>query len=257
MHLRSTLPLLLSLLAALPGCVLAIGNRPDQERWDEEGWEVEQEDGPSSDARGADEGEEREKGDEDKERRKLDQDLDTARQRLELARLETQQARIEAQQEVASAELALAKAEADLAHFVSEEKPRRLRAGELSLQDSQDSVRETEEELAQLQMMYGEEELADATAEIVLSRTKRRLERARVRLQLEERELAALREHELPWEQKDKEAALAEARVKLESARLSAQASEMQRRLEEQEAQQEIEELEEKIRESASQDKNA
>lgn len=173
-------------------------------------------------------------------------ELETARQKLEIARLETEQQMLQARQAVTDAEHELAKAQEELAHFLAEAMPRQVRSAELGLTGARDGVRETEEEMAQLEMMYGQDELADATAEIVLARTRRRLELGRARLVLEEQEFAALRDFRLPWDRKDKELALRRAQVGLDAAQMSLRKLELERRLAEQEAAKELQELETK-----------
>lgn len=109
---------------------------------------------------------------------------DLARQRTELEQ-KRQRTSLEQQSSEADEALALERAQLDsrnatqdLEHFLAEEKPNRLAEDALGVQASWDGLLETREELAQLEMMYKDSALGDATAEITLNRTKRRLQRA-------------------------------------------------------------------------------
>lgn len=139
---------------------------------------------------------------------------DLARRREDHARngfeLEQRRARTALEHQSAEAQEAVALAQAerdlrlaseDLARWRAEERPRRLAEDALDLQQSADGLLETREELAQLEMMYSASELGDATAEIVLNRTRRRLQRAEERHGLRERRSAELREVTLPREE--------------------------------------------------------
>src|SRR5262249_47591383 len=66
----------------------------------------------------------------------------------------------------------------DLARFRAVDKPHRLAQDALEVQLSSDGLLDADEELTQLKMMYSDSQLGDATAEIVLNRSERRLKRA-------------------------------------------------------------------------------
>jgi|GEM_PF-1910498 len=89
----------------------------------------------------------------------------------------------------------------DLQRWRAEERPRREAEDALDLQVSADNLLETAEELKQLEMMYSTSELGDATAEIVLNRSRRRLQRAEERHHLRERRSDELRTVTLPREE--------------------------------------------------------
>lgn len=124
------------------------------------------------------------------------------------------------------------KAGDDLTHLAEVEHPRRLEEDALGLRSSWDGLLEVREELAQLEMMYEAPALGDATAEIVLNRTKRRLERMEAGHTLREQRSAELKERTLPREMADAElelraktVALEDARRKLELGRLGREAA--------------------------------
>lgn len=144
--------------------------------------------------------------------------------------LEVEQAMAVAEENIqlAKAEREVRRAQEELSHFQIVESERRLRRKELDLQASSDRLLETREELAQLELMYGASELGDATAEIVVERTRRRLLLAELRHKLAEQELAELQSRTLPRELEDLEAAMLEKTVALQNVtrRLEKQALE-------------------------------
>lgn len=124
------------------------------------------------------------------QRRKDDQardafELDQRRKRTEL---DQQAAAAQEAVTLANADREHRLAAEDLARFRTLDKPHRLAADALDVQLSSDGLLDAKEELTQLQMMYSDSQLGDATAEIVLNRSRRRLERAeeRHRLRLED-----------------------------------------------------------------------
>ncbi|MHC5210723.1 MAG: hypothetical protein ACYTG2_08395 [Planctomycetota bacterium] len=121
------------------------------------------------------------------------------------------------------------KAVEDLAHLTDVEAPRRLAEDALSLRGSRDNLLEVREELAQLEMMYSESSLGDATAEIVLNRTKRRLERMEQSVALREQRSEELKVRTLPRELGDAEMELRAKTVSLEEARRKAELGRLQR----------------------------
>jgi len=155
-----------------------------------------------------------------------------------LAELEQRRARtaIEQASALAGEEVAFRQAERDqrlaaedVVHFNEVEEPRRLAESALELRGSADGLLETREELAQLEMMYKESDLGDATAEIVLSRTRRRLQRAEEGHQLREQRAAELKTITLPREREKLALELAAKTVALENARRAAEQGRMQR----------------------------
>lgn len=81
---------------------------------------------------------------------------------------------------LAHAEHAVADALLELKLFEEVEGKQMLQNAELALRQSEDMVNDQQEELAQLEKMYKTEELTNATAEIVVRRARRGLERAKV-----------------------------------------------------------------------------
>ena len=139
-------------------------------------------------------------------------ELEKARAQLEIAGLEMES--YEAKQadrlRFAAAELALA--ESELALFKSSKAPNRLASEELDVRAAKDRAQEAAEELAQIEIMYEDQDLDDLTAEFVVSRGRRSAERAAARIEILEAGLVALETSELPREQKRLELAVERAR---------------------------------------------
>jgi len=146
--------------------------------------------------------------------------------------LDQRRARVQLEQAsaIASETLSLQNAERehrlateDLKHFIDVELPRRLAENALEMRGSADNLLETREELAQLEMMYSESDLGDATAEIVLSRTRRRLQRAEDGHKLREERSAELKTITLPREQERLAQELSAKTVTLDNVRRAAE----------------------------------
>lgn len=153
-------------------------------------------------------------------------ELDQRRRRAEL-----EHASAAAQEAVSleQAEREQRQASEDLARFRAEERPRRLAEDALDLQQSSDGLLETREELAQLEMMYSGAELGDATAEIVLNRTRRRLQRAEERHALRERRSAEFRAVTLARDEESRVASERAKSVALDNVRRQQEKERLQR----------------------------
>ncbi len=129
-----------------------------------------------------------------------DHDPAALRDKLQVARLQlaTAEQREETSRMRKEKELELQKAE--LAQFDESDAPSRLAKANLDLARRRDALAEQQEELAQLEMMYEQQDLADKTREIVLQRGKRRVERAQEELAIVERDTKTLESRTLPRE---------------------------------------------------------
>ena len=186
-------------------------------------------------------------------RRREDHDLAVAAFNDELVQTDLTQetARRAEEQKVAQAERTLRFAREDLQRFEEIDRPRRLVAAELDLQSSFNRLLQQREEMAQLEMMYSESDLGDATAEIVLSRGRRQLELMEQRYQMDEQRRDTVRDLDLPREHQelqakvmDGETALVLAQRALEAGRLSRAAARTELDLERMELARELEDLE-------------
>ncbi len=97
----------------------------------------------------------------------------------------------------------------------------RLASAELSLDRARGNASDSELELKELEAMYGSEEFAEMTKELVLNRGRRQLEHARRGLELEERKMRRLTTVELPAERTALENAQRKAEENLRAAERS------------------------------------
>lgn len=174
-----------------------------------------------------------------------DRDLATARDKLAIARLQVDLAEKRTETGRLRKERELELARSELAQFEESDAPTRLAKSKLDLARRRDAVTEQKEELAQLEMMYEQQDLADKTREIVLQRGKRRVERAEADLAIGERETATLEGKVLPRERaklaleidvkareleemkRDAESTLLDKRMALRSAEADVHAAEL------------------------------
>lgn len=125
-------------------------------------------------------------------------DLDGARDALAAARNAKKFGDEQAAMAKAQSARWLAEAQEALAYFDSTEGKARLARADMSLQWSVDSVADQEEELRQLEKMYASEDLTSDTAEIVVMRARRSLERSKKSLEMERESTRRSKEVELP-----------------------------------------------------------
>ncbi len=163
----------------------------------------------------------------------LRRELDRARRRLEIVRLD-------AQSSVADAEFALEAARADLRDWEGFTAPEELDEARRELQALHDALQDAADELAQLRLMYEGDDLAEATASLVLDRARRDVERRREEVAAAERTLAHLERVEHPRRRAELEHA-----VRL--AELAAAAAREQAELDLAEAEEEVASLEEEL----------
>ena len=181
-------------------------------------------------------------------RARLLRELAIAKEKVKKAglALEHQQADDQAEltQKDTEHELAITKLE----DFEQHDAPQQLDEAGLKLLRAEDWVKDSEEELAQLEMMYAEEDLADKTREIVLERSRRRLERARRDLALKRTALTNLEEHSLPREAAELRSQMAEKARLLENLRRALEAHRLEKHIELMKAQDEVARIGEDIR---------
>jgi hypothetical protein len=177
----------------------------------------------------------------------LERKLEIARAKLAIARLENEA--FEAKQTVRARHLAeeVGLAEASLAKFQEADKPTPLASVKLDLRTTKDRAQEARDELAQIEIMYAEQDLDDLTAEFVVSRGRRQAERAEARIEIKEAELKALAERELPQEAKRLGLAVDRAKADAEAAAREAEIGRRNKAIAVQEAENAVEDLEEEL----------
>ncbi len=178
--------------------------------------------------------------------REVDEEaVEKAERKLHLTALRAEQSILRMELDLDYAFEDLERAEKALKLFHEVRLPARVAQGELSLEWSRDSILGTEEELAQLEQLYGEAEFAEKTGEIVIGRTRRRLERERRALQLEEQAFNLEVEHEIPMEARGLEREIEEARLSLRGIKVELEALHIETEAELHELHKEWEELRE------------
>jgi hypothetical protein len=131
---------------------------------------------------------------------RLERQLQIATDRANVARVQEREQGAANTQSIARAESELKDLEDQLADVERVSMPSRVAKAKLDLSMARDALAEQEEELAQLEMTYKEGDFADKTREIVLNRGKRRVERAKERLEIQARDAEALEQTVLPHE---------------------------------------------------------
>lgn len=168
----------------------------------------------------------------------LKQKADDAAFQLELANVRLQRAQMDAEQQQVDSGLATTKAQLELRlaqkaldHFLKVEMAAKRARGELDLTQGKDYLTEQEEELAQLELMYKNDDLGDKTKEIVLARSKRRLDRARQSIALQTKELDDLLTVQQPDQKEKLELAVKDRESDLHRAEFTAKTAQIDKDL--------------------------
>lgn len=198
---------------------------------------------------------------EDKAKEKAERRARQARltRELAIARVKLEQARLAADHQALDSKEAILKAEQErelsgskLEDLQKNQGPSRLDKAKHGLKGAEDSLRENEEELAQLEMMYAESELGDKTKEIVIQRAKRRLEQVRWWLSIQQNDLTLLSEHSLPLETREAQQQLDDKTRALDAARRAADAAAIAKKIELLSAESEIARIEQELSDVAA-----
>lgn len=170
----------------------------------------------------------------------LQQEIAAAQRELELARAQAELARLESEGDELKAAQGLEAAQAALVAFETFEQQARIAAGELKLKQEQDGADDARDEMNQLAALYGMGDLADKTAEIVLRRAQRGLDRAEESLRLARADHLQMVNVALPREQ-------IELRAEVRADEFELRRIEMQRRVHEIENRNAVAALEDKL----------
>jgi HlyD family secretion protein len=163
---------------------------------------------------------------------KAERDLDIARVKLERQRDETQRRQDATEIALEQAKRRSDRAQQSLELFRTVDKPIRIAQAEQGLQSWEDSIHDQEEEYQQLQKMYQADDLVEETEEIVLRRSKRRLDRARESLGWARQRNQTFLQVTLPHEEADLELDARKQKQDLDAARVSADETLRQGKLE-------------------------
>ncbi len=180
----------------------------------------------------------------------LTHSVEIARMELEVARLKADAAERDAESSVHTAEIEVDHARGGLEKSEADGAIKRTET-ELSLDRARFRLEEQVAELAELEAMYAEEEFAEKTKELVLTRGKRSVEVAKRSLAISEQRLDVLMNLELPASRKKAELALHKAELALEKARSGKERSLLEARIALQKAEHKLREAEKKLAEAS------
>jgi uncharacterized protein YceK len=180
----------------------------------------------------------------DREKEELARKLDLARARFKVTALEAQafDAKHEARVRHATVEVEMAKAK--LATFREVDVPNRVATQTLNLQSTRDRAQEAADELAQIEIMYAEQDLDDQTREFVIQRGRRNAERSAKRIEIQEGEFRKMKERELPQEERKLELSLDKANTGLTAADREGEIGRQQKAIAVKQAENEVHKLE-------------
>lgn len=224
-----SLPLLLLLCAACFGASWLLGAAPSQQAGTPARLEA-----PRSGVHQepAEEAETEDAEDEGRDPRLIRRELEIAQLERQLMASQHTLAAFEHEQRVVEARFAVESARAEQDAFETHRQKAEGQASALDLERMRDEASDAEEEMQQLAQMYGENELADRTAEIVLRRANRELERAREELRLAEEQHRHLVSIAQPREQIELRHAVRAAEIDLQLADLQAETMRLEQAVE-------------------------
>ena len=202
---------------------------------------------PDKDSAGEDQGQE-------EKLHELEQKLELTRVRLEISEHQLVAARASSENRLSRLEAEIELAQRNLSKLVEADAPARIASAELDLRSTRDRAQEAAEELAQIELMYEDQDLNDKTAEFVVGRGRRMAERAAARIAIQEARFDTLKEIEIPM---DEQRATLEVQAKvrgLEEARREVEITLMNKELALTEARQAVERAERELQ-TAREDK--
>jgi hypothetical protein len=145
--------------------------------------------------------------------------LDDARLELTIARQDCESEDRKAKDAVEEAEHGVTVAREALDHFVKIDRPLEIAKVQFNLDRSKWTVQVDTEELDELMAMYGKDDVATLTKELVVNRNKKKLEFANRDLANDQVEATTKTDFELPKKQKELELALKKAENALREAK--------------------------------------
>lgn len=173
-------------------------------------------------------GGEKKNGDDPKD---LQAKLDKATFKLEIARIDARNGEAAAARAVEAATLEAELAASALENYRGVLQPIEVAASALSLDRGRQRVKESKEELDELEKMYAQEEFADLTKELVLSRGRSALEMAQRDLELTEKRAAQSRDFEWPRKERELKEKVAATQRALDEAKARAEKGAIERKL--------------------------
>jgi len=184
----------------------------------------------------------------------LQSKLDKAEIKLQIARIEARVAEGSAARAVDSATLEAEMANQDLENFKSVARPLEEASNQLSLDRSRQRVKESQQELEELEKMYSKEEFADLTKELVLERSRAQLELAKRDLELTEKRTAQTRDFDWPRKERQLVDKVASTQRSLDDAKAKAEKGALERKLSMIEAEEAVQKAREALEKAAKKD---
>jgi len=163
--------------------------------------------------------------------RKKSRAVEYAKLQLEIARMDAENEERSVAKAVEAAERELAAAKSESEHFKKTAGPLELDERTLSVDRAKQNVVEAQQELEELETMYSQEDFAQTTKELVLTRGRARLAMSKRDLDLAERRAAALKDFEHKKRDKELGDRVTKAQSGLDDAKARAAKSEIERRL--------------------------
>jgi hypothetical protein len=157
--------------------------------------------------------------------------LDKAGIKLEIARIDAKNGEAASARSVEAATLEAELAASALENYRTVLQPIEAAASELSLDGARQRVKESQEELQELEKMYAQEEFADLTKELVLTRGRAQLQMAQRNLELTEKRAAQARTFEWPRKERELSEKVASTQRALEEAQSRAAKGALERKL--------------------------
>lgn len=184
----------------------------------------------------------------------LERKVATASKRLEIAQMELKVLEQKQANKLGHATVELEMAKAKLQNFEQVEGPNSLAQQKLNFQSSEERAAEAAEELAQIMIMYDEQDLNDMTREFVIARGKRSAARAEARLAIQASALKSFEEHELPTKKRRIELEVQKAEQALAQAELENQISMTNKQLSLEEAEHKLKSAQEDLDEAKAEE---
>ncbi len=195
---------------------------------------------PSDDAKKAQNGDEKKEKEQEKKKDPAEHAAKVAKKKHEIAiaELELQIARMKNEDAERDVQIAMQKAERELTDartalqiYRDVESTIAAEQRTLSVDRSRGRMEDDQAELAELEAMYAQEDFAQSTKEIVLTRGRRSLEHSRRALQIDEAEAQLEKTHEHPKKLRDLERAAEKAERELAKTRRDAELGTLERRV--------------------------
>ena len=174
----------------------------------------------------------------EKELKKKDRNITKLERNLQVAQLKLEKTKISQEQSRRREQVNLAKTEAELdlaqqryQNFMEKSLPSRIAWQELTQKRVADNVKEAQEELEQIEMMYRQDEVDEKTKEIVVERSRVRLERSQRDQDLRRIDFETMMNLSIPIEKREQEMSLQEKEQALERLKESMRLSELDEKI--------------------------